>query len=101
MKKSILTALVVSGLALSAVTRVLADETTVTGEGSCAKAHQTIIKAKDGDKTVTYYLTDNEVSKKFHSKVCSKSAQVKATGDVKEVDGKMELTATKIELAKD
>ena len=57
--------------------------------------------SKDGDKTVTYYLADNAVSKKFHDKICSKSAQVKATGDVKEVDGKMELTASKIELVKE
>ena len=101
MKKSILTALVVSGLALSTVTRVLADETTVTGEGACTKSHQTMIKARDGNKTVTYYLADNDVSKKFHEKICGKPAQVRATGDVKEVDGKMELTATKIELAKE
>ena len=41
---------------------------------------------------------NNEVSKDFHDKICKKPAQVKATGDVKEVDGKMELTAIKIEL---
>ena len=98
MKKSILTALVVAGLAMASASRACADEKTVTGVGACGKSHQTVIKVQDGDKTATYYLANNEVSKDFHEKVCKKSAQVKATGDVKEVDGKMELTATKIEL---
>jgi len=40
----------------------------------------------------------NDVSKKFHGKVCKSTEKVKATGTVKEVDGKMELTPTKIDL---
>jgi hypothetical protein len=95
-----MTALVVAGLALSNAFSAFADEKTITGEGSCAKSHSTVIKAKEGDKTVTYYLVENEVSKKFHDKICQKAADVKATGDVKEVDGKLELTPTKIELVK-
>jgi hypothetical protein len=95
-----MTALIVAGLALSTAFSVFADEKTITGEGSCAKSHKTEIKAKEGDKTVTYYLVENEVTKKFHNKICQKAAEVKAIGDVKEVDGKLELTPTKIELVK-
>jgi hypothetical protein len=87
---------------------VLADEVkTITGNGMCAKCMlnqgtecQTVIQVKDGDKTLTYYLTKNDVSKKFHSNVCEEAKKVTATGTVKEVDGKLELTATKIELVK-
>jgi hypothetical protein len=99
MKKSILTTLVIAGLAIASASRACADEKTITGVGACGKSHQTIIRVQEGDKTATYYLADNEVSKDFHDKICKKAAQVKATGDLKEVDGKMELTATKIELA--
>jgi hypothetical protein len=99
MKKSIVTALVVAGLAIASASRVFADEKTIIGEGSCGQAHQTVVKVQQGDKTVVYYLANNEVSKDFHPKICKKPAQVKATGDVKEVDGKMELTAIRIELA--
>jgi hypothetical protein len=80
-----------------------AAEKTITGEGMCAKCElkeakscQNAIKA-DG---VTYYLADNKTSKDFHSNLCSKTAKVKATGEVSEKDGKKILTASKIELAK-
>jgi hypothetical protein len=85
-----------------------ADETkTVTGEAQCATcqlkeksdAHQTAIQVKEGEKTVTYYLVANDVSKKFDKKVCEKTEKVTATGTVKTVDGKLQFTATKIERA--
>ena len=66
-----------------------------------SKECQNAIKVKEGGKTVTYYLVQNDVSKKFHGKVCKSIEKVKATGTVKEVDGKMELTPTKIELVKE
>ena len=81
---------------------------TITGDGMCAKCElkeakecQNAIKVKEGGKTVTYYLVHNDVSKEFHGKVCKATAKVKATGTVKEVDGKMELTPTKIDLVKE
>ena len=49
-------------------------------------------------KTVNYYLTKNEVSDSFHGTVCKEAKDVTATGTVKEVKGKMMLTATKIDL---
>jgi RecG-like helicase len=79
-------------------------EVTVTGDGQCAKCSlnetkkcQNAIKTSDGK---TYYLADNKVSKDFHDEVCKETKKVTATGTVKEVDGKMQLTASKIELAK-
>ena len=81
-------------------------EITVTGEGKCAKCIlkeadkcQTVIQAKEEGKTVNYYLAKNEASENFHEDVCKEAKQVKATGTVKEVDGKKELTVSKIELA--
>jgi RecG-like helicase len=81
---------------------------TITGEVKCAKCllkektdtHQTAIQVKEGDKTVTYYLVANDVIKKYDKNVCEKSEKVTATGTVKTVDGKLQLTATKIEPAK-
>jgi hypothetical protein len=98
--KALLTAAVVASLALAFATRAIAEEKTITGEGSCGKSHETVIKAQEGDKTVTYHLAENDVAKKFHEKVCATPAKVKATGEVKEVDGKLQLTATKIEVVK-
>ena len=94
------------------VARATADEAdaakTITGEAKCAKCllketidvHQTAIRVKEGDKTVTYYLVANDVAKKYDKKVCEKAEKVTATGTVKTVDGKLQLTATKIEPAK-
>ena len=83
-------------------------EQTITGMGMCAKCvlHQgtecqTVIQSKAGDKTVTYYLVDNDVSKNFHKNVCTSKEKVKAMGTVKEMDGKMMLTASKLELLKE
>ncbi|MGD0017459.1 MAG: DUF6370 family protein [Verrucomicrobiia bacterium] len=83
-------------------------EKTITGNGMCAMCVlkqgtecQTVIQVKEGDKMVTYYLVNNDVSKNFHHNVCMKRAKVTATGTVKEVDGKMQMTATKLELVKE
>ena len=77
-------------------------EVTVTGDGQCAKCAlketkkcQNTIKTADGKM---YYLADNKVSKDFHEDLCKEAKKVTATGTVKEVDGKKELTVSKIEL---
>src|SRR3989442_562783 len=106
--RKIIVAVWVSALLTSALSfNALADEKKITGEGKCAKcvlketaSCQNVIEAKEGDKTVTYYLVQNDVSKEFHDNICKKSQKVTATGTVKEVEGKLELTATKIELVK-
>jgi hypothetical protein len=82
-------------------------EVTVTGEGKCAKCSlketdkcQNAIQTQEDGKTVTYYLAKNDVSNNFHDNLCKETKKVTATGTVKEVDGKKELTVTKLELAK-
>jgi len=104
MKKILLSSL--AGVALLALaTPALAEEKTITGEGKCAKCalHETekcqnVIQAKEGDKTVTYYLADNDVSKAFHKdNLCKGSKEVTATGEVSEKDGKKIITASKVE----
>jgi hypothetical protein len=82
-------------------------EVTVKGDAKCAKcmlhegdACKTVIQTKTGGKTQTYYLVENDISKAFKEDVCETAKGVVATGKVKEVDGKKQLTLTKIELAK-
>lgn len=84
-----------------------AKEVTITGEGKCAKCMlkqtsdcQTAIEVTKGKKTTVYYLVPNDVSKSFHTDVCHEAKKVTATGTVQKVDGKMELTASKIEVVK-
>lgn len=83
-------------------------EITITGDAKCAMCMlkegdkcQTVIQTegKNG-KMVTYYLADNDAAKKFHEDVCKSAKKVTATGTVKKVHGKEELTVTKIALAK-
>lgn len=110
------TVTIVTGLAglllLALATPSFADEqgkeVTITGEGKCAKCIlketkecQNAIETTEHGKKVTYYLADNDASKNFHEDLCKEAKKVTATGTVKEVDGKKELTVSKIELAKD
>ncbi len=98
----------VAGLALFALASpALAKDkqVTITGEAKCAKCAlhesdkcQTVIQTENKKgKTVTYYLTANDVAKGFHDNVCQAPKKVTATGTVKKVGGKQELTVTKIE----
>jgi cytochrome c oxidase assembly protein Cox11 len=112
MLKAIITLVAVIGIAGLVATPAFAaekaaKEVTITGEGKCAKcmlhetaACQNAIEVQKGKKKQVYYLTQNDVSKSFHENLCSKAQMVTATGTVKKVDGKLELTVTKIELAK-
>lgn len=97
-------------LALAAATSTFAaDKTvTITGQGQCGKcslketsACQNVIVTEKAGKKETIYLAKNEVSDKFHGKICKEAQKVTATGTIKEVDGKKELTVSKIELAKE
>lgn len=82
-------------------------EVKVAGTAMCAKcalhqadACQTVIQVEKGKKKVLYYLTDNKVAQDFHKNVCTKNEKVTATGTVKKVEGKLQLAASKIEMAK-
>ena len=90
---------------------VRADEKkTIVGEAQCAKCAlketkscQNVIVVKEDGKDVKYYIADNEVAQKAHKAlgVCSakpgEGPKLQAEGTVKEEDGKMVMTATKIE----
>jgi hypothetical protein len=84
-------------------------ERTITGEAKCAKCAlkesdkcQTVIETKNNSgQTVKFYVADNEVAKKFHDQICEGPKKVTATGTVKRVDGKREVTLTKIEVVKE
>jgi hypothetical protein len=109
MKKSVLLVTTVAAFVFAATaSRTFADdrEVTITGEGKCAKCAlketkecQNVIQVTKEGRMETYYLAKNDVSKKFHENLCQDSKKVKATGKVKEVEGKKELTVSKIELA--
>ena len=101
--------LIAALIALSSSVIAAEKEITLEGEGACAKCvlkekgvkecQNAITVEKAGKKTV-YFLAKNDVSNDFHKNICSKTAKVKATGKVKEVDGKQELTVSKIEATK-
>ena len=84
-------------------------EVTIKGEGKCAKCSlketekcQNVIEreGKNGRK-VKYYIVDNDMAKEFHKNICKETKKVTATGTVKKVDGKNEMTITKIEVVKE
>jgi hypothetical protein len=88
-----------------------APEKALKGTMACAKCvlHeegatqcQSVLQVKDGDKTIEYYLTKNDVEKTAHPKCCTKSVEnVTVTGTTAEKDGKMWVTASKIEFPDD
>jgi hypothetical protein len=110
MKKVLLSSLAVIGLFAFATSSTFAaaddaKEMTIKGEGKCGKcslketaACQNVIEVSKGKKKGTYYLVQNDVSKKFHDNICKETKNVKATGTLKKVDGKNEFTASKIEV---
>jgi len=98
--------LIMLALLVSFVRADDAKEVTFKGTLTCAKcdlketaACQNVLKVKDGDKEVKYYLVDNKLSKDNHGKVCRAPMDgVSVTGTVEVKDGKNILTATKIEM---
>jgi hypothetical protein len=94
-------------LAIPAVAEDKDKEITITGDGKCGKCAlketekcQNVIQVeKDGKKT-TYYLVQNDVSKKFHDNICQETKKITATGTSKKVDGKEQFTAAKVALVK-
>jgi len=112
MKKNALILTLATTLVLAfGATRVLADassETTLSGTMVCAKCKlheadkcQNVLQVEKDGKTVNYYLSQNKVSKDFHSNICKNDGEkVTVTGKVKEKEGKEMMSATKIEEAK-
>src|ERR1700730_4435279 len=79
---------------------------TYEGTLTCAKCDlkieskcTTVLKVKDGDKDVIYYL-DDASGKKNHKAICTEAKKAKVTGTVKKDGDKQILTATKVEIEK-
>ncbi|HVU33216.1 MAG TPA: DUF6370 family protein [Opitutaceae bacterium] len=111
MKKTLFGCLFTAALMLAASAfgaNATPKEITVSGLGRCgkcalheSKSCQNTVTVKENGKDVIYWLTKNDVSEDFHDNICRESQPIKVTGVVKEVDGKKEITPSKIELAKD
>lgn len=80
---------------------------TIKGEAQCGKCTlketpgcQAVVKVKEGEKIVTYFVEQNEVAKKTHSKICPKGSKAifEVHGAVHEKDGKLIMVPTKIEV---
>lgn len=104
--KSVLSTVAVMGL-LMATAAARADggkEVTLHGDGVCAKCKlgetekcQDALLVKNGDKTVTYFLTG---AKDLHPKICKGSVHLTVTGHVHEKDGKRWMEVEKFEVHK-
>ena len=102
---AIITSVAALMLATTTVTSLAGDkEATISGEAKCAKCIlkegkecQTVIQTEKDGKTETYYVVNNDVSKAFHDDVCTSAKKVTATGTIAKVDGKQQLTLSKIE----
>src|SRR4051794_32529370 len=107
------TTAIITGLAaillLALVSPAFAEDKTITitGQGTCGKCGlketdkcQKVIQVDKKGKAVNYYLVENDVSKEFHDNLCKAPKKVTATGTVKKVGDKLELTASKLELVK-
>ena len=86
-----------------------ANEVTLTGMMVCGKCKlhvtkscQNVLQVEQNGTNVDYFLTQNQVSKDFHSNICTTDGEkATVTGTVKEKHGKEVLTPTKIVAATD
>jgi hypothetical protein len=108
--RKLLSMMVVAVLAAGFTLAYSAEEKTITGMAQCAKCAlkeakscQNVIVVKEDGRDVNYFLVQNEVAKKAHQKLGFCNAPkgdgptVRATGEVKEEEGKHMMTASKIE----
>jgi hypothetical protein len=100
--KKILGALVATAFIAFMTTSVrAADEQTIKGQALCTKCElhetskcSTAIRTPDG---TLYYADNNDVAKAFHKNICQGPEKVRATGVVKDKDGKKTIILSKIE----
>ncbi len=106
MKKSLIVLMTAAGLIASAVYSQAesgAKEITLKGRGACLKCalkaaescQNVLVQEKNGKET-RFYLVQNDVSKKFHSEICTESKPITVVGVCKKVGDKLEVTASKI-----
>ena len=109
MKKKLIAILTISGLAFALTINAgpSGAPVTITGDGACAKCQlkegktcQPTVTALEDGKKVTYYLRENAATKEISKKLCTEHKQLKVTGTVQSVDGRFEITPTKIEIVK-
>ena len=90
----------VATLALAADT----NQVTLTGMMVCGKCKlhvtkecQNVLQVENDGTNMNYFLTQNQVSKDFHSNICTTDGEkVTVTGKVKKKHGQETLSATKI-----
>ncbi len=107
--RKLLSMFAVAALCAAFVQIRAAEEKTIKGESECTKCtlKETpkcgeAVTVEEGGKKVVYYLTANKTAKGMHKKAfCSGGKTVAVTGDVKEKDGKMTITASKIKVVEE
>jgi hypothetical protein len=112
MKKTLVLALTVAGLFMTAASNASAaeKELSIKGEAQCAKCTlkvkgveicTNVIVAKEDGHDVVYYVGKNEYGDKNlpHKLICTAVKKVEAKGTVKEVEGKKELALASIKIA--
>ena len=110
MKKTLVLALTVAGLFMTAASNASAaeKEVSIKGEAQCGKCSlkkadkcTNVIVAKEDGKEVVYYVGKNEYGDKNlpHKLICTAVKKVEAKGTVKEVEGKKELALASIKIA--
>lgn len=109
MKKLVLSLVAVACATLLSSTAFAEKGKTITikGTGKCAKCAlnqsdtcQNVVEVKQKDKTVRYYLADNEASKALHEKICKQPAPVEVRGVCKKVGDKLVVTAESADVVK-
>ena len=101
-----------AAITIASLTSVAADDKkdekkTLEGTLTCTKCalgetktcgHALIVK--EGDKKVTYYLTDKGGKETYHKDCCTADVEAKVTGTVGEKDGKKTIADPKVEVKK-
>lgn len=103
-------AIAVTALALHLRAATSGFEKTIIGDGACAKCIlkergvkecQLTVTTDLNGKKITYYIVNNDVTRKFGKPVCQKRSRIAVTGELTAVDGVRELTPTRIVLLKE
>lgn len=96
-------------LAPAADDKPVGKDVKVTGTLVCGKCQlketakcSNVLQVKEGEKVVSYYLTDKGNGETYHEGVCGgdKVENVTVTGKLTEKDGKKSVVPTKVELPK-
>jgi hypothetical protein len=102
---SLVILLVAVGLAYGQRLENAGEKKELEGMGLCVKCSlkesdtcQTALQVEEDGRKVTYYFAPNNVSKLFHEAICKAPHKIKVLGRTRDVNGKKELTAARVEL---